>query len=266
MNKNVVLALSATLLTVSSVAAQQTVNAPPGTPINITVSPAAAAGPPVSITLGARHGHVTPHRCGCCNHTGGGNIGVAQPSPDTIIITMAGVAVACPHPFKNSSSAMDFDLNQEFAVVFDDPKLKAAKLSAEARVIGLLRSGAHNCHTTGSAGFDAACVNVGGPAQFALALCVPPHDVCGGQNLGVNCAEGPQCIPVVPGCYTLHQSFRIWANHPCAVGCCKAASAEFAPEPALDPLWISHCEPFHGANKSDFGFQVVIRVTPVEAP
>jgi hypothetical protein len=42
---------------------------------------------------------------------------------------------------------------------------------------------------------------------------------------------------------------------------CKAASAEFAPEPALDPLWISYWEPFHGAQKKDFGFQVTIKVS-----
>jgi hypothetical protein len=41
---------------------------------------------------------------------------------------------------------------------------------------------------------------------------------------------------------------------------CKAASAEFAPDPALDPLWISSFEPFHGASKKDFGFQVTIKV------
>src|SRR5215472_9188357 len=43
---------------------------------------------------------------------------------------------------------------------------------------------------------------------------------------------------------------------------CKAASAEFAPEQALDPLWISYWEPFHGAAKKDFGFQITIKVAP----
>jgi hypothetical protein len=40
----------------------------------------------------------------------------------------------------------------------------------------------------------------------------------------------------------------------------KSASAEFAPDPALDPLWISYWEPFHGAGKKDFGFQVILKV------
>src|SRR5204863_246480 len=41
---------------------------------------------------------------------------------------------------------------------------------------------------------------------------------------------------------------------------CKSASAEFAPDPALDPLWISYWEPFHGAVKKDFGLQVILKV------
>jgi hypothetical protein len=34
------------------------------------------------------------------------------------------------------------------------------------------------------------------------------------------------------------------------------------PDPALDPLWISAFEPFHGAQKKDFGFRVTIKVEP----
>jgi hypothetical protein len=40
----------------------------------------------------------------------------------------------------------------------------------------------------------------------------------------------------------------------------KGPSAEFAPDPALDPLWISYKEPFHGATKKDFGFQMTLKV------
>jgi hypothetical protein len=41
---------------------------------------------------------------------------------------------------------------------------------------------------------------------------------------------------------------------------CKGPSAEFAPDPAIDPLWLSYKEPFHGAAKKDFGFQVILKV------
>jgi hypothetical protein len=69
-------------------------------------------------------------------------------------------------------------------------------------------------------------------------------------------------VPVVPGKYTLRQFFGVTAAHPRNLWPCKAASAEFAPDPALDPLWISYWEPFHGAAKKDFGFQVILKVAP----
>src|SRR5438874_1088562 len=93
--------------------------------------------PPASITLGARHAHGVPIRSGF-NHTGGGNIDVAQPSPDTVIVTMTGVAVAGGHPFKASVATLSFDLAQDLEITFDSPKLKKAKLVIEGRVIGLL--------------------------------------------------------------------------------------------------------------------------------
>jgi hypothetical protein len=68
---------------------------------------------------------------------------------------------------------------------------------------------------------------------------------------------------VVPvGKYTLREAFGVQAAHPKKLLPCKAASAEFAPDPALDPLWISAFEPFHGAQKKDFGFQVIVKASP----
>lgn len=214
----------------------------------------APSGPPVTITLGGRHGHVEPHREGC-THTGGGNIDVAQPSPDTVVITMSGIAVATAMPCKCSTAALHFDLDQCLEVVAADPKVKKVTLTLEGRVIGLLRS-----HCKGSAEQGESCVSIGcGPIEV-LSLCVPPHSVCGGENLSVNCKEKTHTVPIAPGEYTLHQTFAIRAAHPKCLAPCKAASAEFAPDPALDPLWISYWEPFHGAAKKDFGFQVTVKV------
>src|SRR5437660_7692793 len=95
--------------------------------------------PQVSIALKGRHGHVTPIRQGF-THTGGGNIDVAQPAPDTVVITMTGVAVAGASPCKPSTATLQFDLEQCFEVVFEKPEVKKAKLTLEGRVIGLLRS------------------------------------------------------------------------------------------------------------------------------
>ncbi len=235
--------------------AQEKKVVPPGTPVTITVQPAAPTAPLVSFVLGARHGHVTPVRTGC-THTGAGTIDVAKPSPDTLVVTMFGVAVAYPACLPAEAS-FQFDLEQCFEISFDSPKVKKAKLTLEGRVIGLLRS--H--HKKGAAGFDNACAGVVSGSASILHLCVPPHAVCGGENLSVNDHDGPVSVPgVVAGKYTLHQTFAIHASAPKCLVPCKAPSAEFAPDPALDPLWISYKEPFHGAAKKDFGFQITLKV------
>jgi len=46
----------------------------------------------------------------------------------------------------------------------------------------------------------------------------------------------------------------------------KGPSAEFAPDPAIDPLWLSYKEPFHGAIKKDFGFQIILKVAEETEP
>src|SRR5689334_6223463 len=86
-------ALLSALLGPALTSAQAPAPAPAPTPVTINVAPATPSAPPASFILGPRHGHVTPARQGC-THTGGGNIDIAQPSPDTLVITMSGVAVA----------------------------------------------------------------------------------------------------------------------------------------------------------------------------
>jgi hypothetical protein len=246
------------LLPLPALRAQAPVPVPAGGTVNISVTPVAAPAPPASIVLGPRHGHVTPVRKGC-NHTAGGNIDVNQPSPDTVVITMTGVAVATKHPCSSSVASMAYELEQCFEVSFDNPKLKKAKLVLEGRVVGLLRSHGHH-KWGGSAEEGPACATVSGGAAPALSISVPPHTVAVGENLSVNCHEGPCEVPVVPGKYTLHEKWMIAAAHTLQPLPCKASSAEFAPDPALDPLWISYWEPFHGAAKKDFGFQITLRV------
>ena len=200
---------------------------------------------------------MTPQRTGF-THTGGGNIDVAQPSPDTVVITMTGVAVAGPHPIKDSAATMFFGLGQVFDISFDNPKVKKAKLVLEGRVIGLLRT---HCKGGGSVCFNNACATIACGDTSVLTVCVPPASSAAGQNVSLNCHEGPQNVPVAAGTCSVHQTWTVSATHP--RGLCptaKAASAEFAPDPALDPLWISYWEPFHGAAKKDFGFQVTIKV------
>ncbi|MBY0523698.1 MAG: hypothetical protein K2R98_09870 [Gemmataceae bacterium] len=227
---------------------------------------APAPEPPVVFVLGPGQGTATPTLHGCAAHTGGGNIHVTQPTPDTIHVTMTGVAVAGGNPCKGSSASLAFQLAQGFEVAFNDPKVKGAKLVLWARVIGLLRSD-HSCR--GKKGGTAeictaahAAVNCGEVPLVALDL--PPRSVADGHNLSVHDRDGPAWAPVVPGRYMLHQAFGIAAEHDKGFFC-KSASAEFAPDPALDTEWISKKEPFHGAAKKDFGFQVILKVVPDEA-
>jgi hypothetical protein len=234
------------------VSAQEKATVPAGGAVNITVTAGTTPPPPVSITLRERHGHVNPLK-GHCTHTGGGLIDVQSPAPDTVIVTMSGVVVA--------NSDMKFDLDQCFEVSFDDPKVKKAKLTVEGRVIGLLRG-----EKKGSADYSDACAHITcGPAGL-VSLCVPPHGVCGrGESLGVNDHDGPKSLPVAPGQYTLNQTFSISAHSDSVLH--KRPSAEFAPDPALDPLWINYFEPFHGVKKDQFGFQVILKVAPdTDAP
>jgi hypothetical protein len=253
-------ALTAALLSAAGLVAQGQPPGAPGRPAEARpaalVQPAPAApAPKASLTLYERHGHVTPRRQGF-QHTGAGNIDVSQTSPDTVVITMAGVAVAGPHPWKDSTAAMDFDLTQCFEVSVDRAEVKAVKLTLEARVIGLLRSG--HC-SKGLAEESGGCATVTAGPAAVVTVCAPPHSVGCGESLSINDHEGPVTAPVAVGKYTLHQTFHVGVSNPHGL-CGKASSSEFAPDPALDPLWISYWEPFHGAAKKDFGFQVTLKV------
>jgi hypothetical protein len=217
--------------------------------------------PPVSLILGTGRGTATPERQGA-SHLGGGNIHVTQPSPDTLSVTMTGVVVAKGHPFKESEAGFAFELAQAFDVAFQSPKVKGAKLVMWTRVIGLLRCEGKWCRIGAGASISA-------PAEAAvfcgptgiLALSLPPRSVGCGEHLSLHDRSGPVWAPVVPGSYALHQTFGIAASRGPS-WCAKAASAEFAPDPALESDWISKKEPFHGAAKKDFGFQVILKVIP----
>ena len=95
---------------------------------------------------------------------------------------------------------------------------------------------------------------------------MPPHSVGGKQALSINCHDGPYSVPVVAGKYLLRQTFHLSAMaHPYIVPV-KGPSAELAPDPAIDPLWLSYKEPFHGAVKKDFGFQLILKVAEETEP
>lgn len=231
---------------------------PPPTPV-VVLAPL----PKVSLVLGPGDGTATPGKCGY-SHAGAGNILVTHPAADTIVVTLTGAVIACGHPFKESSARYDFEASQCFEVVFNCPDVKSAKLVLEGRVLGVLRTSCHGCRGRGTAEITTpASATISACDQEVIGLHFPPRSACGGQDVSVYNREGPVSVPVLPGKYTLHQIFGIAASVPCSPLLCKGVSAEFAPDPAVDPNWLSHCwEPFHGAQKKDFGFQVTIKVVP----
>lgn len=217
------------------------------------------SGSPVVLRLGPGQAHVQPFRQGI-THTGGGMIDVAQPSPDVITITMTGAAVAAPHPCKETVGGFQFELHQQFEVVFTQPGIQGALLLLEGRVMGLLRS---HCRGGGVARQGPALAVLSGCRGPLAQVSLPPHQVSGGADLSINDHARARTVVVGPGLYELQQIFEISASHPQTWQLCKTASVEFAPDPAIDPLWLSYWEPFHGADKQKLGFKIVIQVVPL---
>jgi len=173
----------------------------------------AAAPPPVSITLLERHGHVTPCK-GKCTHTGGGLIDVATPSSDTVIITMSGAVLA--------NSEMKFDLEQCFEISFARSEGQESQMTVEAESSACSAATARAELST-----TEACAHVSSGPAHLISVCVPPHSVCGCDNLGVNDHDGPKSGPVIPAKYTLQQTFRIAAHSDCCL--LKRPSASLPP-------------------------------------
>jgi hypothetical protein len=130
------------------------------------------APPAVQLLLGPGEGTATPHRT-CCAHAGGGNVLVTQPANDTIATSMTGVVVAKGAPLGDGVASYNFELTQDFEVVVSDPKVPAAKLLMEARVVGLLRS-PKCCGGSASVSIPAHAVVRCGPQEL-LALSLPPR-------------------------------------------------------------------------------------------
>jgi hypothetical protein len=214
--------------------------------------------PPVTIRLGCADAKGVPDKTHCAR-TGGGTIDVRQPAPDTVVVTLAGVAVGSAHPVGGADTSFHFDLSQGFTVVFERPDVKCATLTVQGRLVGVLRGGCRS-----GAGTSEACAAVscegpeGGPALASF--CLPAQAVGPKDNQSVYVRGAPVCVPVGPGCYTLRETFAVHAAGGGFPG--HVSSAEFAPAPALNPAWISYGEPFRGVAKRDFGFQVILKVAP----
>jgi hypothetical protein len=217
---------------------------------------AAAGGPavaPPTIQLTERTAEARPARAGC-TYVGGGTFDVLAVGRDTVVVTMIGAVVATAHP-KGSSAVMDFDLTQGFEIAGGPPGGKV-RMSLETQLIGVLRGG----RIAAAAASAGATVAHDGAAIVTASL--PDRGVACGENLTVNNRAAPDDVTVTPGQFLLHAHCRLAATHPASLRG-KAASAEFAPDPALDPIWVGGPrDPFHGILKKDFGFRVTVHVEP----
>ena len=206
------------------------------------------------ITLGPRDGAARPMKRGQ-SVTGGGNIDVSQPAPDTLVIRMTGNVGACGHLLAAAEAALDFYENLQFAVEFSQPG-HMGKLLITSTVNGAL-SGRGKQSVVG---MGEAVVSVAfGPNPIA-SLAIPARAVGCDDSMAINASQGPVCAPVVAGCYQLSQTFRIFAAQPKGCSCGKAIG-EFSPS-ALSSTWIGSSYPFQQVDKSGFGYQVTIRVVP----
>ena len=130
----------------------------------------------------------------------------------------------------------------------------------QVKVNGLLRGeGKHASVGITNAATSVFC----GPNEVA-SLPIPPRMAGGCDSAAVSAAHGPVCVPIYAGCYSLRQQFSIAASQPKGLACHKA-SAQFSPG-SLAPTWIGSSDPFHSADASNLGYQLILRVVPDPTP
>ena len=193
--------------------------------------------------------------------TGGGSILVERPEPNTMLVTMAGSAVAgsdC-HAW---AAALEFKLEQELEIIPTRPGVRPPRIGMVGQVIGTLQAteGCNCCKSGGSAeeAGAVACLSCGGTSLLSIG--VKPAGVGCGQGLAVNYKDGPVECPAVPACYHLAASFHFGASQGKGVFYRQAAVADFDPAPQLDGYWADVLKPFRAVPRKDFGFRIVVRV------
>ena len=237
-----VVALLSAVTFVLPAAAETTIDAPKTAPVR------------AKIILGPRDGAARPIRHGQAI-TGGGNIDVSQPRSDTLVINMMGNVGASSSLLAAADAALDFYEDLQFLVEFSQPG-QTGKLFLSASVNGVLSGqGKH-----AAVGIDEAAVALSCGGHPVASLAIPARSLGCNDAMAVNASQGPVSLPVVSGCYHLHQTFRMFASQRASCGCGRAI-AEFSSTP-LSSNWLGTSYPFQQVDKSQFGFQVTIRVVP----
>ena len=237
---------------------------PAGLMALVGVAAVSAADPPVGpayqIVLRSRHSEATPNRTKEAQ-TGGGSIGVEQPEPNTIVVTMGGAAVAGSE-FHESSAGIAFDLEQDLEIIPTRTGIRPPRIGMIGRVVGTLQvTDPGKCGKgCGMADQGPANASLSTGETSLLGVSVKPSAVCSGQESAVNFREGPVEVVAAPGCYRLAGSFHIGVSQGKCVFNRQAAVADFDPAPQLDPFWADALKPFRAIPRRDFGFKVILRV------
>jgi hypothetical protein len=226
----------------------------------------APVGPAYQIVLRSRHGEATPNRVKDAE-TGGGYIVVEQPEPNTIVVTMAGSAVA-GSDFCGSAAGIDFNLEQDLEIIPTRPGVRPPRIGMVGRVIGTLQvtepskcgCGASCGKSCGSAEQGPAVANLAIGGTSMLSISVKPSSVGCGQESSINYREGPVESPAVAGAYSLNGSFHIGVTEGKSVWNRQAAVADFDPAPQLDGFWADVLKPFRAVPRKEFGFKIIVRV------
>src|SRR5262249_35137966 len=142
--------------------------------------------------------------------TGGGDILVEQPEPNTIVVTMGGAAVAGSNCHE-STAGIDFNLGQELEIIPTPTGVRPPRVGMAGRVGGTLQvTGPCKCgRACGAAeqGPATACLALGNTGL--LSINVNPSSVVCGQESSINHRHGPFESVAVAGPYCLTGSFHI---------------------------------------------------------
>jgi hypothetical protein len=225
------------------------------------------AGPAYRVVLRSRLAEVTPNRTKDAQ-TGGGSIVVEQPEPSTIVVLMAGSAVA-GSDCHDSAAGLTFDLAQDLDIVETRRGVRPPRIGMVGRVVGTLQV-TEPCQCTGKPcgtaeqGPANACLSFGNASL--LSINVKSSAVACGQESAVNFRDGPLETVATEGGYRLTGSFHISVTQGKGIFHRQAAAADFDPAPSLDAFWADVLKPFRAVPRNEFGFKIVVRVVEDAAP
>jgi hypothetical protein len=231
-----------------------------GIPVVLSAADPPPAEPPYQIVMRSRTAQANPTKTKDAQ-TGGGAVLVEQPERNTIVVTMAGAAVAGSE-FHGSSAGITFDLDQALDILPTRRGLRPPRIGMIGWVVGTLHVTDPGRHGKGVGTAEhspgTACLALGDAP--VLSVTVKPSATGPGSPVFVNNREGPAETVAAPGSYCLRASFAIGATQGKCVFHRQYAVADFDPAPQLDGFWGDALRPFRAVPRRDFGFRVVLRV------